>query len=123
MLRTPLLHPQISEALARAGHSSKVLLADSNYPAATKLGPNARLVHLNVAPGLVNATDILRVLVEAIPIEAAEVMVPQDGPEPEIFAEFVRSSRMPRHSTATTSTSQRTTASPFTTWPKHPMSR
>jgi L-fucose mutarotase len=88
MLRTPLLHPQIAEALARAGHSSKVLLADSNYPAATKLGPNARLVHLNLAPGLVSATDILRVLVQTIPIEAAEVMVPQDGSEPEIFAEF-----------------------------------
>jgi L-fucose mutarotase len=88
MLRTPLLHPQISEALARAGHGSKVLLADSNYPAATRLGPNARLVHLNVAPGLVSATDILRVLVETIPIEAAEVMTPTDGPEPEIFVEF-----------------------------------
>jgi L-fucose mutarotase len=88
MLKTKLLHPQILAALGRAGHGSKVLLADSNYPAATKLGPNARLVHLNLAPGLLNATDILRVLVETIPIEAAEVMTPGDGTEPEIFAEF-----------------------------------
>jgi L-fucose mutarotase len=88
MLRTPLLHPDISAALGRAGHGSKVLLADANFPAATKLGPNAELVHLNLAPGLVSATDILRVLVQAIPIEAAEVMTPGDGPEPEIFAEF-----------------------------------
>ena len=88
MLRTALLHPDISAALGRAGHGSKVLLADANFPAATKLGPNAELVHLNLAPGLVSATDILRVLVQAIPIEAAEVMTSGEGAEPEIFAEF-----------------------------------
>jgi L-fucose mutarotase len=88
MLRTPLLHPQIAEALGRAGHGSKVLITDANYPASTKLGSNARLVHLNLAPGLVTVTDVLRVLVAAIPVEAAEVMTPDDGPEPEIFAEF-----------------------------------
>ena len=88
MLKTQLLHPGILEALGRAGHGSKVLLADGNYPASTKLGPRATLVNLNVAPGLVSITDILRLLVATIPIEAAEVMVPDEGPEPEIFAEF-----------------------------------
>ena len=88
MLKTALLHPEILQALGRAGHGSKVLLADANFPASTKLGANAALVHLNLAPGLVSATDVLRALVGAIPIEAAEVMTPDSGPEPPIFAEF-----------------------------------
>jgi L-fucose mutarotase len=33
-------------------------------------------------------TDVLRVLVDAIPIEAATVMVPDTGEEPGIFADF-----------------------------------
>jgi len=74
MLKTRLTHPQILEALGRAGHGSKILIADGNYPFSTKLGPNARLVSLNLAPGLVNATDVLRTLVDATPFEAAAVM-------------------------------------------------
>ena len=52
MLRSELIHPKISEVLARAGHSSKVLIADGNYPAASAIGPRAELVSLNLAPGL-----------------------------------------------------------------------
>ena len=52
MLLTPLLHPEINAVLAAAGHHSKVLIADGNYPASTTLGPNAKLVSLNLAPGV-----------------------------------------------------------------------
>jgi L-fucose mutarotase len=45
-------------------------------------------VYLNLAPGMLKVTDVLRVLIEAMPIEAAEVMQPAEGPEPPIFAEF-----------------------------------
>ena len=38
MLNGPLLHPDILRSLARSGHHSKVLIADGNYPAATKRG-------------------------------------------------------------------------------------
>ncbi|MEM7233471.1 MAG: RbsD/FucU family protein [Planctomycetota bacterium] len=94
MLKTQLTHPQILEGLARAGHGSKVLIADGNYPSATTLGANARLVHLNLAPGTVSATDVLDALITAIPIEAAAVMETQKtGPyamteDPEIWGEF-----------------------------------
>ena len=89
MLTTGLLHPQILAALARAGHGSKVLVADGNYPCWTRRGPNADVVHLNLAPGVVSALDVLKVLREAIPIEAAEVMTPGKGsPDPPIFLEF-----------------------------------
>ncbi len=88
MLKGPLLHPEILAALARAGHGSRVLIADGNYPFATGAAPNAARAYLNLAPGLLDATQVLRVLAQAMPIEAAHVMMPNQGPEPAIFAEF-----------------------------------
>ena len=75
MLLTPLLHPEINAVLAAAGHHSKVLIADGNYPASTTLGPNAELVSLNLSPGVVTVTQVLRALVATIPIEAAQTMM------------------------------------------------
>lgn len=96
MLKSTLLHPQIAAALARAGHSSKILISDGNYPHSTKRGPNAELVYLNLAPDLVQVTDVLRVLLSAVPVERAEVMEPMtSGPyalaeDPPIWEEFRR---------------------------------
>lgn len=88
MLKYTLLHPEILSALGGAGHGSKVLIADGNYPFATRAHPNARRVYLNLAPGLVSVTDVLRVLVNAIPIEAAHVMLTDSGEAPPIHEEF-----------------------------------
>ena len=94
MLKGQLLHPNIIQALGRAGHGAKVLISDGNYPHWTKRGRNAEVVYLNLAPGLVNCTDVLKVLVGAIPIEAAEVMETlKTGPyamtqDPPIWNEF-----------------------------------
>src|SRR5260221_14757395 len=74
MLKSCLLHPEILEALGRAGHSSKILIADGNYPFATQLRPNARLESLNLSPGLVNATQVLEEIVSVVPIEEATGM-------------------------------------------------
>jgi L-fucose mutarotase len=88
MLRYKLLHPEILAALGGAGHGSQVLIADGNYPFDTRSNPEARRVYLNLAPGLLTATDVLAVLVDAIPIETAHVMVPDPDEEPPIFGEF-----------------------------------
>jgi L-fucose mutarotase len=88
MLKTRLLHPGILEALGEAGHGATVLIADGNYPLRTRTSEAARRVYLNLAPGLVTVTDVLRLLVEAIPIEAAQVMGPDTSDEPQIFGEF-----------------------------------
>jgi len=94
MLKHTLLHPQINLLLGRAGHSSQVLIADGNYPAHHTLGPHAELVSLNLAPGIVSCCDVLRALVSAIPIEAAQTMgIPETDPlsqsgEPPIWADF-----------------------------------
>jgi L-fucose mutarotase len=96
MLKHQLIHPQINEVLARAGHHAKVLIADGNYPASTTLGPNAQLVSLNLAPGIVSCTQVLETLLTAIPIEAANTMgIPADDPfaqqgDPPVWNEYRR---------------------------------
>jgi L-fucose mutarotase len=88
MLKQRLVHPEILDALAAAGHGSKILIADGNYPASTCVGDNAELVYLNLAPGKPTVTEVLDILLTAIPIEDAAVMMPAEGPEPHIFQEF-----------------------------------
>ena len=88
MLKSQLLHPEILAVLGEAGHGSRVLIADGNYPFSSGGNPDADRVYLNLAPGLVTVTDVLRVLTTAIPIEAATVMMPDTGPEPGIFEDF-----------------------------------
>ena len=94
MLKTPILHPQILQALGQAGHSSKILIADGNYPFATKRGPNAQMVYLNFSPGQMSVTDVLVGIANTVPIELAEVMEPmKTGPyamknDPPIFEDF-----------------------------------
>lgn len=94
MLKHTLLHPEINAILGRAGHHSKVLIADGNYPASSTLGPNAQLVSLNLSPGIVSCTQVLEALLSALPIEAAHTMgIPADDPyalggDPPIWTEY-----------------------------------
>jgi L-fucose mutarotase len=94
MTKTPILHPQLLQALARAGHSSKILIADGNYPFHTRRGPNAELVFLNFAPGQLTVPDVLVGIMKTVPLELAQVMEPeQSGPhamknDPAIFGDF-----------------------------------
>ena len=90
MLKTGLLHPGILAALGEAGHGARILIADGNYPLRTRSNDAAHRVYLNLAPGLVTVTDVLRVLLDAVPVEAAQVMVPESGEEPGIFGDFRR---------------------------------
>jgi L-fucose mutarotase len=75
MLKHRLIHPRINEVIARAGHHAKILIADGNYPASTKKGPNAELVCLNLAPGIVTCTQVLEALLTAVPVDAANTMM------------------------------------------------
>ena len=76
MLKTRLLHPDLLAVLATSGHFSQVLIADGNFPVAGNRGPNARIVHLNLAPGILDALTVLDALLETIPVQAATVMQP-----------------------------------------------
>src|SRR5688572_21803383 len=94
MLKHQLIHPKINEVLARAGHHSLILIADGNYPASTKRGPNAELVSLNLAPGIVTCAQVLATLLTAAPIDHVNTMgIPPDDPyaqkgEPPVWSEF-----------------------------------
>jgi L-fucose mutarotase len=96
MLKQQLLHPEILEVLGRAGHHAKVLIADGNYPASTARGPNARLVSLNLAPGIVTVSQVLETLLTAIPVDAINTMgIPADDPyalkgDPPVWSDYRR---------------------------------
>ena len=82
MLYGPMTHPQFLRALAAAGHGSKILLADANYPHTTGVNPRCELISLNLAPGLLNVSQVLDVLKRTIPIERAEIMTPAPDADP-----------------------------------------
>ncbi len=94
MLKHQLLHPKITEVLARAGHHATILIADGNYPASTKKGPNAEVVSLALSPGLVNCTQVLEALLSAVVVDAVHTMgIPADDPyaqqgEPPLWAKY-----------------------------------
>jgi len=94
MLKHQLIHPRINEVLGRAGHHAKILIADGNYPASTKKGPNAELVCLNLSPGVVTVAQVLRAILSAVPIDHVNTMgIPADDPyarhgEPQAWVEF-----------------------------------
>ena len=76
MLYGPMIHPELLGALGRAGHGSKILITDGNYPHETGAPPAARRIYLNLAPGLLSVSQILDVLKQAVPIERAGIMTP-----------------------------------------------
>jgi L-fucose mutarotase len=94
MLKTSLTHPEILRVLARAGHHAKVLIADGNYPVSTKRGPNAEVVSLNLAPGVVTVAQVLRAVLGVVPVDHVNTMgIPPDDPyarsgEPPVWNEF-----------------------------------
>jgi L-fucose mutarotase len=94
MLKHHLIHPKINEALARAGHHARILIADGNYPASTKRGPHAEVVCLNLSPGVVTVAQALRAVLSAVPVDQVNTMgIPADDPyaqkgEPPVWAEY-----------------------------------
>ena len=94
MLKTTLLHPEILRVVARGGHHSKILIADGNYPAATKKGPNAELVCLQLMPGVPTVAQVLEALLSALPIDGVNTMgIPPDDSyaqqgEPPVWEEY-----------------------------------
>ena len=75
MLKHKLIHPQINEIIGRAGHHSKILIADGNYPSSSKKGPNAEIVCLNLMPGVLNCAQVLEAIFSAIPIDEINTMM------------------------------------------------
>ena len=75
MLKHRLIHPTINAVIGRAGHHAKILIADGNYPASSKKGPNAELVCLNLMPGVVTCAQALEAVVSAVPVDLVNTMM------------------------------------------------
>ncbi|MBX3450496.1 MAG: RbsD/FucU family protein [Planctomycetaceae bacterium] len=94
MLKSTLIHPEILAVLGRAGHHARILIADGNYPASTKKGPNATLISLNLAAGLVTVSQVLETLLTAVPVDHVHTMgIPADDPyaqagDPPVWSEY-----------------------------------
>ncbi len=94
LLHQKLIHPDINAVIGAAGHSSKILIADGNYPASSASGPRAELVSLNLMPGVVTCAQVLEALLSAVPIETINTMgIPADDPyadhgPPEAWGEY-----------------------------------
>jgi L-fucose mutarotase len=50
--------------------------------------PGVTTIYLNLRPGLLTAHQVLEPLLHAVPVEAADVMTPGDGTEPDVFAVY-----------------------------------
>jgi len=96
MIKSQLIHPDISAIIAQAGHSSKILIADGNYPASSAISPGGELVSLNLAPGLVTVSQVFETLLTAVPVEVVNTMgMPDDDPlrldaDPPIWNDYRR---------------------------------
>jgi L-fucose mutarotase len=77
MLNHQLIHPQINAVLGQAGHHSTVLIADGNYPASNKKGPNAEVISLNLMPGVINCNQALKAVLSAVAVESIQTMMYQ----------------------------------------------
>jgi len=89
MLKTKLLHPDILAALARSGHFSQVLVADGNYPAASRSNPAAAKVFLNLMPGVVKTTEVLEALLDTIVVQEAAMMQLPQGEEAPVQETYI----------------------------------
>lgn len=87
MLTGKCINPEIMKAVSLLGHGDRILIADGNYPLVSKTG-EAKKLWLGLRPGLPTVTEVLDVLQSVINVEAATVMQPESGDEPEVFEEF-----------------------------------
>jgi L-fucose mutarotase len=96
MLKTPVLHPELLHALGSAGHHSKILISDGNYPHADRIYPGTKIVWANFMPGLLGGNDCLKMVSQLVPIELVEVMEPARSGDyamagdPPIWADYRR---------------------------------
>jgi L-fucose mutarotase len=88
VIQGSIIHPQILQALATAGHFSRILVADGNYPFATHSPRTAERVYLNYSPGVVDAPTVLKPLLEVVPVQEANVIATDDGSTPDVWGIF-----------------------------------
>ena len=67
MKRTPLLHAELSHAIASLGHGDMLVIGDVGLP----IPPGPRRIDLALTPGIPAVADVLRVVLEEMQVEHA----------------------------------------------------
>lgn len=89
MIKSEILHPQLLSALARSGHKTQILIADANYSFVTNSSPQAEIVYLNFAPGMIPSAVILAGVGKLINVELATMMAWPDEFDNTAHKEYV----------------------------------
>lgn len=74
MLKSEILHPELLGTLAKCGHKTQILIADSNYAVLSNTNPKAKIIYLNFAKNLLPSDIILSKLLQCINVESAVMM-------------------------------------------------
>lgn len=74
MIKSEILHPELLATLAKCGHKTNILIADSNYSFVTNSSPYAQIIYLNFAIGLIKSTTVLEKILKYINVEKATLM-------------------------------------------------
>lgn len=88
MILGAITHPELLAALAKAGHTSKVLVADGHYPIAQSVSSRTTAVHLNFAPDCLTVTQVLKGLRDTVVLQAAVASFGEDGSPPAVWQEL-----------------------------------
>ena len=87
MLIHGVIHPQLKYLLSLCGHGDQILIADGNYPLASKTG-SAEKLYLGLTAGIPDVTQVLNAVLMEVNVEKAVVMQPDDGTVPPVFTDF-----------------------------------
>ncbi|WP_431222453.1 RbsD/FucU domain-containing protein [Serratia sp. L9] len=74
MIKSDIIHPELLCALAKCGHKTQILVADSNYAFVTNAPKDATIIYLNLAPGTLCSPIILEKILACINVEKATLM-------------------------------------------------
>jgi len=74
MIKSEVIHPELLSLLAKCGHKTQLLIADSNYAVVTNAPKDVAIVYLNLAPGTLAAPLILEKVLTVINVEKATLM-------------------------------------------------
>lgn len=74
MIKLSVIHPELLQGLAQCGHKANILITDANYSVMTNISPQARIIYLNLSPGLINSGVILGKILDYINVENVTLM-------------------------------------------------
>jgi D-ribose pyranase len=86
MKRTPLLHAELSEVIARLGHGDLLVIADAGLP----IPEGPRRIDLALTANVPRFHEVLKAVLSEMQVEGAVVAAELPGANPAVHAELIR---------------------------------